>query len=532
MDLNNEGRLGAYEPKGVIQDSIHGFIPINDAEYWLLQTPFLRRLHGVKQLGMAFLVFPSARHSRLEHSLGVMHLASMIAAKVVSVAKRDQKVCDALASDCDRFAESLIQVARLAGLLHDIGHLAYSHMSEEAVKDLALFAEGRGSKALFEELTTLSGGNLKVHEAYTQVFIDHLLKLVSEDPRAKKLKDLEGYLMAAKLSLTGSSTRSELQVLEDLGLSEGSVKVIHDIISNEIADADRLDYLQRDAQATGIVYGNIDIARLIHGITLTIDPDGKPLLGLDIKSLQTLEDIFDARYKMYRSVYFHHKVLAFSKAIKMFMKALSQEWEPGLIPLYGNDSLPSLLLPSRLAEAIMNDAYYFDDSELDYMVKVYAARGQLTRRWALSLLDRRDLVHVSIFKRSEELVLIAEDVLRSKGLPETPQRVAELMEYVVVNFKSLIDDVKKAFSDRLELDFFKSSIVDAAKLQASGLRVFNWNDSLYLRGLAEEAKIPVVLLYAYSNDERFHADSLRPRADDLRKYVKDKVRDLMKEAAG
>ncbi|NAZ32401.1 MAG: hypothetical protein GU352_06805, partial [Acidilobus sp.] len=82
------------------------------------------------------------------------------------------------------------------------------------------------------------------------------------------------------------------------------------------------------------------------------------------------------------------------------------------------------------------------------------------------------------------------------------------------------------------LDFFKSSIVDAAKLQASGLRVFNWNDSLYLRGLAEEAKIPVVLLYAYSNDEKFHADWLRPRADELRKYVKDKVRDLMKEAAG
>ena len=526
----DEGRLGAFEAKGVIQDSIHGFIPINAGEYWLLQTPFLRRLHGIKQLGMAYLVFPSARHSRLEHSLGVMHLASLIANKVVQLARKDPRLHSALfLRNGAAPEEALIQVARLAGLLHDIGHLAYSHMTEEAVKDLARFSEGdAASRELFGELSSLGAGTLKVHEAYTQAFIEGLIRTASEGLTGGPLADLPLFLEAARASLV-RGPESKGKDLQELGLRAESLRLIHEIVSNEIADADRLDYLQRDAQATGIVYGQIDADRLVHGITVEVSED-EPVLSLDIKSMQTLEDIFDARYKMYRSVYFHHKVIAFTKAVSAFIRSVAGEWASDLVPLYGGQSLYQVLMPSRLARAIIEDRYYLDDSELDYMIKVYAGAGRSSRRWALSLLDRRDLLPISIVKRSEELIIMAEEVLRAHGVSETPDNIAGLLRLVVNRLTEIEDSVRAIFGDGVRLDGFVGEVINPEKMNRGGIKVFGWRESLYLRGLAEEGKIPVLLIYAYSDDERAHACVLRGRVDELRRRARDEIRRVMEDS--
>ena len=526
----DEGRLGAFEAKGVIQDSIHGFIPINAGEYWLLQTPFLRRLHGIKQLGMAYLVFPSARHSRLEHSLGVMHLASLIANKVVQLARKDPRLHSALfLRNGAAPEEALIQVARLAGLLHDIGHLAYSHMTEEAVKDLARFSEGdAASRELFGELSSLGAGTLKVHEAYTQAFIEGLIRTASEGLMGGPLADLPLFLEAARASPV-RGPESKGKDLQELGLRAESLRLIHEIVSNEIADADRLDYLQRDAQATGIVYGQIDADRLVHGITVEVSED-EPVLSLDIKSMQTLEDIFDARYKMYRSVYFHHKVIAFTKAVSAFIRSVAGEWASDLVPLYGGQSLYQVLMPSRLARAIIEDRYYLDDSELDYMIKVYAGAGRSSRRWALSLLDRRDLLPISIVKRSEELIIMAEEVLRAHGVSETPDNIAGLLRLVVNRLTEIEDSVRAIFGDDVRLDGFVGEVINPEKMNRGGIKVFGWRESLYLRGLAEEGKIPVLLIYAYSDDERTHACVLRGRVDELRRRARDEIRRVMEDS--
>ncbi len=529
----DEERLGAFEPKGVIQDSIHGFVPINKAEYWVLQTPFLRRLHGVKQLGMAYLVFPSARHSRLEHSLGVMHLASLVASKVVRVARKSPRVGGSLfLTDEASAEEAFVQVARLAGLLHDIGHLAYSHMTEEAIMDLARYSEeGPGPRELFAELSSLGRGSLKVHEAYTQALLDELIRMADESAAESQLPGLPRFLEAARASLVQSTLDSVREgEFGDLGLRPEALKIIHDIVSNEIADADRLDYLQRDAQATGIVYGNIDAERLVHGITVGI-VDGQPVLSLDIKSLQTLEDIFDARYKMYRSVYFHHKVIALTKAVSAFIRSVATEWRPGALPLYGDLSLYEILRPSRLARAVMEDRYYFDDAELDYVIKLYASIGRVSRRWALSLLDRRDLLPISIVKRSEELTIMAEEVLRSRGLRETPDSVSRLLGLVVNRLTDIEERVSSRFKGGLRLDSFVGEVISLEKMYKGGIRVFDWDESLYLKGLAEEGKIPVLLIYAYSNDESGHVGVIRARAEEVREATKSEIRQVMYEGA-
>lgn len=516
--------VGAYQQKGVVQDSVHGFIPINEAEYWLLQTAFMRRLHNIKQLGMAFLVFPSAHHSRLEHSLGVMHIASRMAQRIAGSLSHNDRLCSEVLYECNyKHLNNFVQIVRLSGLLHDIGHLAYSHMSEEAIEYMAKYGEDQHSRKLFEELSRLSGGALKVHEAYGVSFISKLESLSSsfEGPQ------LDVYLEAvAELLKPGGPTVRE--PLEDLGIRPEAYGIIHDIISNEIADADRLDYLQRDAQATGIVYGNIDLDRLVEGIGVSLLDDGRPFLSLDIKSLQTLEDVFDARYKMYRSVYYHHKVIAISKSVSRFIRELPQS-HAQLLEAYGDD-LREAIRPSSLANAIAEDLYYFDDSELDVIIRS-AARGEekLIKRWALSLLERRDLLPLSLIKRSEEVMVLATEILRKHDLEPSPSNLSRLLSYVSNKVSAIQDDLRKATGNpNIMVDCFSNTIINLEKLRR-GSNMFNWSESSYLRAIVDQSSIPVLLLYAYSDYMNDHLNLIRAKAKDVREAAKKILQDVLNE---
>ena len=98
-----------------IRDPLYGYIWISKTEYDLIDTTALRRLLNIKQLSHTFLAYPSAMHTRFEHSLGVMHLANKMARRLGL--KDDRKV----------------EIIRLAALLHDIGHGPFSHLFEEVL---------------------------------------------------------------------------------------------------------------------------------------------------------------------------------------------------------------------------------------------------------------------------------------------------------------------------------------------------------------------------------------------------------------
>src|SRR4030042_1876366 len=97
----------------VVKDAVHGNIKVAELERKLMDTAELQRLRGVKQLGMAYLVYPGANHTRFEHALGTMHIAGQF---------------------CEAMGLGDAETARLraAALLHDVGHLAFSHESEAA----------------------------------------------------------------------------------------------------------------------------------------------------------------------------------------------------------------------------------------------------------------------------------------------------------------------------------------------------------------------------------------------------------------
>src|SRR3972149_6979956 len=101
-----------------IRDPIYGFIFPTKPEFEIIDTPIFQRLKNIKQLALTNLVYPSANHTRFEHSIGVLHITSLMSEKLLPGKENEEKR----------------RLIRLSALLHDIGHGPFSHVSEYILK--------------------------------------------------------------------------------------------------------------------------------------------------------------------------------------------------------------------------------------------------------------------------------------------------------------------------------------------------------------------------------------------------------------
>lgn len=240
-----------------LRDPIHGFIHRNDLEQAIIDTPVFQRLRRIKQLAMAFLVYPGAVHTRFDHSIGAMHVAGEIA--------------DSLSLDPED-----VRIVRLAALLHDIGHGPFSHVSEPV---LTRFYNAEKIQAK---------PNQQIHELLTR---DILLK----DASLRRLI-------------------SEVERERVVGVLEGSFgdQLLKSIVSGPL-DADKQDYLLRDSYFCGVNYGTYDIGRLSE--TLTVRSDGYDrFLSLTRDGVHALEQFVLAKYYMSTQVY-RHKIRLITDAM-------------------------------------------------------------------------------------------------------------------------------------------------------------------------------------------------------------------------
>lgn len=223
----------------VFKDPVHRYVHVRDQVIWdLVATREFQRLRRIKQLGTTYLVFHGAEHSRFSHSLGVYEIT--------------RRVVDDVFVNYPEWDKSERLVALCAALLHDLGHGPFSHA--------------------FEHVFNLD------HEAYTRAIIlgdtevNAVLRRVSED-------------FPQKVSDVIEKTYDNQQVVS--------------LISSQI-DADRMDYLQRDAYFTGVSYGHFDMERILRVMRPCEDQ-----IVIKSSGMHAVEDYIMSRYQMYWQVYFH-----------------------------------------------------------------------------------------------------------------------------------------------------------------------------------------------------------------------------------
>jgi uncharacterized protein len=274
---------------------LHGSIPFSGRERDIINHPFVQRLRSVSQLGLAQFVFPGATHTRFSHALGVMHLTGRIFDQVMHSLERETGVP---LNDDER--DRARQIARLAGLLHDLGHPPFSHTFEPllpARRALPMPRSWYGKLDLEGRAT---------HEDFSVTLVHILSEQAPDLLPPDEARDICALIDQA-VQPSAALTR-----VGRLG-GHNLYPLLKQMISGEI-DADRMDYLRRDAHFAGVAYGNFDLERLIQSLSSVETPRGR-VMALDRSGLFTYENFLMARFHMAMQVYFHKTLLAFEHCL-------------------------------------------------------------------------------------------------------------------------------------------------------------------------------------------------------------------------
>ncbi|KAM3358707.1 deoxynucleoside triphosphate triphosphohydrolase SAMHD1 isoform X1 [Capsicum galapagoense] len=246
----------------LIHDNVHGNIHLDRQSLKFIDTEQFQRLRDLKQLGLTYMVYPGAVHSRFEHSLGVYWLASD--------AVRRLKTYQGLELGIESFD---IQTVKLAGLLHDVGHGPFSHMFER------------------EFLPRVRGGIKWSHEDMSLKMIDYIVDEHSIDIDSNKLKKVKEMIVASKEGKSESLKEKQF---------------LYDIVANgrNGIDVDKFDYIERDTRACGLGC-NFQFQRLMETMRV-IDNE----ICYRAKEYLTIHKLFSTRADLHRTVYMHPKVKA------------------------------------------------------------------------------------------------------------------------------------------------------------------------------------------------------------------------------
>ena len=271
----------------MIYDNIHGYIHIDDLTSTIIDTPVFQRLRNIHQTGVLYLVFPTANHSRFEHSIGTYHLATQM---ISNISKKQPEL---------KITDEIIQLVGIAGLCHDLGHLLFSHLFDD------YFLEKLPNYA---ELMTKTKN--VIHENRSIYLLNYLVEKYNINLNKDQLKVI-GDLINPK-----ESEYSKWKPKYHVG------KWIFQIVSNSLnsIDVDKFDYLVRDTQAVGLKFG-FNYSRIIN--------DAKVIDSKICYSLQCNEDIyhmFFIRYRLYRQIYNHKAVKAIEILIIKLLFEIEKEY--------------------------------------------------------------------------------------------------------------------------------------------------------------------------------------------------------------
>ena len=233
-----------------IKDPIHGIITISNIALSIIDSNVFQRLKNIKQLGLCYQVFPSATHTRFEHSIGVYHLAREMITNL-QINQPELNITD-----------SLIELVSIAGLTHDIGHTCFSHLFDTYLIDNNILNNS--------------------HETRSKILLNYIVE-------------------QNNINLS----KEEIEFIYTLiNPSDNNIDFYYQIVSNQLnqIDVDKFDYIARDTYHLGLPY-KFDYNRIIKYARVI---NNKICYPLKIES--DLQLLFNVRYILHKQVYNHHAV--------------------------------------------------------------------------------------------------------------------------------------------------------------------------------------------------------------------------------
>lgn len=289
-----------------IADAIHRTIHLSADEAAILDHPYLQRLRFIRQLGFVSWVYPCATHDRFSHALGTLHVSSLFADQLLE--NEEYSIfARVLLPEEKRFLRKII---RISGLLHDVGHAPFSHTAEHAmppVKELTIPDSWVDNPASSRRAS---------HEDYSVLLIAGM----SEGHKAVISRDDAAIIASLIHHKHIRIPDSWHQHFSSAINSQSLHAIVKTIISSDL-DADRMDYLLRDAHFAGVTYGHFDLAWLISNLG-TVNLSDAYSISISESGIQALEHYLLARANMYAQVYMHKTVKCFDY---YFQKAIDEK---------------------------------------------------------------------------------------------------------------------------------------------------------------------------------------------------------------
>jgi HD superfamily phosphohydrolase len=321
-----------YAKGKIINDPVYGFIRFTEPEVMhIIEHPWFQRLRSIRQMGMAYLVYPGAVHSRFHHSLGACYLMGK------ALEELGRKGIAIPPADCT--------AARLAILLHDVGHGPFSHALEHSL------VEG----------------------------ISH--------------ETLSALIMQRINGETGGMLSRALEVFSvDYGET-----YLHQLVSSQL-DMDRMDYLNRDSYFTGVSEGTIGYDRILQMLTVK---EGE--LMVEEKGIQSVEKFIIARRLMYWQVYLHKTVLGAEQLLVNILKRAKDLCRQGF-DLFATPALRHFLYNSVNLKDFSEDPAHLDifcaldDFDVLTAAKVWQDCGDKVLALLCKMLIQRRLYKVILSK--------------------------------------------------------------------------------------------------------------------------------------
>lgn len=357
----------------LIRDQIYGDVEFSDAECRLIRSKSFDRMKYISQLGFASSVYPGALHTRYQHSLGVCKCITDMYKAVVK--------------NCPEFErEGDLELLRMMALIHDLGHMPFSHAGE-----------------VLSNIT---------HE---ERLVD-ILEYEKKNIILAHSYDVEAWDLINQVYMADGITY----------LQDTHLLTLHSFMDGFL-DADKLDYLMRDAANCGVSYGKFDRDALINNLTVVRNERGIYELALKKEGVQALEGFILARYYMFSSVYMH--------PTECILRWQYQQVMPTLLPggVFPDDVRKFLALDDtkyvRKLKFLQDNPYVLVyDGEFDAQVK--------------SLIDKKlgkylvcDVQRKNIFRRDvdDSTVMIVDDTLGRVIPCSKASPILEKIEYTSVH---------------------------------------------------------------------------------------------------